>query len=173
MLQIFKEDLQAKERCTSTGGGSAPATKIIPVQFYSTSNLHQQLVYTKRKGVCFFCNQADHFTSQCPNVTDIKSRVNILRRSKRCFICLQPNHIAKRCYSEYRCNKCDKRHRISVCGYEVNNLDNHEINANRKTTACSNVAEKSVLLQTGRAQVFNSDGERCSPLFVLCLMLGR
>ena len=149
MLKIFKEELQAKERCSFPGGGNAAATKVIPEQFYSTSNLHQQ-VYTNRKRLCLFCNQADHSTSQCQNVTDIKSRVNILCHSKRCFICLQPNHIARRCRSEYRCNKCNKRHHISICDYEVNNLDN-PVNANVKTTTCSNVAEKSVLLQTGRA----------------------
>ena len=35
-------------------------------------------------------------------------------------------------------------------------------NDKMKTTTCSNVAEKSVLLQTGRAQVVNNDDQRYS-----------
>ena len=40
-------------------------------------------------------------------------------------------------------------------------MEHHE-NDKMKTTTCTNVAEKSVLLQTGRAQVVNSDDQRYS-----------
>ena len=163
MLAVFKEELQAKERCSFPGSMSASSSRSLSEELYSTSNLHQQQVPTRKRS-CLYCNDYEHSASQCGIVTDIKTRLTIIRRNKRCFVCLRPDHIAKNCRSNYRCNKCQKKHHISICDSDTRNttVDATENVPTTQATTCGNVAASAVLLQTGRAQVSNADDVRCS-----------
>ena len=113
MMEVFKEELQAKERCTVHGFGK-PKKGSVSDDLFSTSNLFtggQQVSGTPRKG-CLYCQKPNHPPSQCRTVTDVKARMNILRKARRCFNCLQPNHIVAKCSSDYHCNKCGAQHHI-------------------------------------------------------------
>ena len=125
VLQIFKEELEAKEMCTK----STPSKRESPSDNdpFSTSNLFGQAKQeqqrsrggkrqnNKGKGIsCPYC-KSNHPPSQCQTVTDVKARTNLLRKAGRCFICLQPGHISSNCLSEYKCVKCEERHHISIC----------------------------------------------------------
>ena len=128
MLIIFKDELEAKERCpVSAANTISKREKSTP---FSTMNLHQQQQRNQkpnRRGrSCPFCREEGHTPSRCPNVTDAKSRKAQLRRKGRCFVCLQSGHISYNCQLEYQCKKCDERHNISICDSDVNTCFKHE-----------------------------------------------
>ena len=161
MLVIFKEELEAKERCTfantlHTDSDGDP---------YSTANLHNQNRNRKqyRQMECVYCRSSEHFSSQCLNVTDVKSRVAALRKAARCFVCLKKSHISKSCTASYQCKNCGRRHHISICDFD-SSRKNDQLPERKKVTfdtsnhtvnTCSSNAGKSVLLETARANVFN------------------
>ena len=64
---------------------------------------------------CGLRYKEEHPPSQCTKVTNIKARMDILRKFAKCFVCLQGGHVAKKCNSSYACRKCDGRHHISIC----------------------------------------------------------
>ena len=66
---------------------------------------------------CLFCKKP-HKSQNCRIVSDIRTRKNIVRTSKRCFVCLKGSHLAKDCSSKIKCFKCSKRHRITLCDSE-------------------------------------------------------
>ena len=80
MMRIFKDELEAKERCTmpSSNNDDDPSD-----DGYSTLNLHTQQRRGKggqnrgapKKRSCGFCGKEDHSASQCSNVTDLNARV--------------------------------------------------------------------------------------------------
>ena len=125
MMTMFKEELEAKERCAFTPTSESLSDK----EQYSTANLllHQGQKNVKdsrippnksqnlRKNNCVFCSSMDHLPSQCRNVTHVKARVAVLRKSSRCFVCLQKGHVSRSCGIRYQCKKCGGRHNISIC----------------------------------------------------------
>ena len=155
MLVMFKEELEAKERCAVSVDNTSRRDNVAS---FSTMNLHQQqgnVRANRRSKQCMYCKNDGHAPSQCPNVTDVESRVAILREGARCFVCLQPGHVSRFCRKEYQCRKCTKRHHISICK-EV------PTDVRRTTTTFNSNSEKEVQLQTGRAYVYNVDDEGCS-----------
>ena len=115
---------------------------------FSTMNLYQQQHSNlNKKHRCLFCESSEHSPSQCRNVTNVKARVAVLRRKAWCFVCLQSNHVARKCPSEYKCNKCQNRHHISICNQSIQKTANTH----------SSSDQKSILLQTGRVYVFHSE----------------
>ena len=141
LLSYFKQEIQAKERCTSS------KIKNDDTKDYSftAAGLHAQHNYNNyRNNRCVFCSDI-HPPSQCSKVTEIKSRLAVLRKKARCFVCLQSGHISKNCKSDYRCNKCKRRHHISIC-------DNPP-QERGETHATFTGTSHDVLLQTGRAVI--------------------
>ena len=117
MMKVFKEELQAKERCGASNTGRKSKRDEFSEDLFSTANLFsggQQTPAAPRKG-CVYCQKQNHPSSQCRTVTSIKARKNILRKARRCFCCLEVNHVVTKCTSDYRCNKCDGQHHISIC----------------------------------------------------------
>ena len=117
MMRIFKDELEAKERCTmpSSNNDDDPSD-----DGYSTLNLHTQQRRGKggqnrgapKKRSCGFCGKEDHSASQCSNVTDLNARVAAMKKANRCFVCFGQGHVSRNCKSQNQCN-----HHISICGY--------------------------------------------------------
>ena len=123
LMRIYKEELETQERISIESSSSHE-------EDFSTANLHTQSRGPKqhnqksgsndhpRKGAgCVYCG-GNHIPGKCPNVTDIQSRVNILRKKGTCFICFQKGHIAPKCKTPYQCKKCGGRHHVSICDAE-------------------------------------------------------
>ena len=155
ILLYFKEELQAKERCCF----DSPEQKktIYRDSLFTASNLFnsadEQASREQQVLICVFCNK-DHPPSKCKNVSDVKTRITILRKKGRCFICLRSGHIASKCPSNYSCRLCNKRHNISICDKVLGQTKETIIGTTQTTSGGD------ILLQTGRAKVFNTDQSR-------------
>ena len=79
----------------------------------STLLSHQE----KSPILCFFCKEP-HKNQNCGIVSDIQTRKNVVRTSKRCFVCLKVSHLAKDCSSKIKCFKCSKQHHAALCDLE-------------------------------------------------------
>ena len=95
MLEYINEELQAKERCASFHKSVEEQRPQKKNLYFTARNLHtQQEQSQQQKGRCVFCLKNDHPPSQCKQVTNIKSRVDILRKYAKCFKCLKPGHFS-------------------------------------------------------------------------------
>jgi hypothetical protein len=70
---------------------------------------------------CAYC-QEWHYSDECTKVTDLKDRVNSIKKSGRCFKCLKQGHGSSQCRSERRCFYCSKvgAHHSSICPQKAN-----------------------------------------------------
>ena len=67
---------------------------------------------------------------------------------------MQPSHLVCDCESQYKCNKCQGRHNISLCNDQAGN----QTNKDEETIVNSvNASNSDILLQTGKANVINPD----------------
>ena len=160
MLGFINEELQARERCyvssNDTNRNNHGAKPRI-----STSDC---LLSTNREIRCSFCHES-HSSSKCNNVTNTQARSNILKREGRCFLCLQSGHMAKQCSSNYSCNRCNKRHHISLCTRERRS----ETNPEETPVTVSNVENKGILLQTAKALI-SKEKENCKHVQVRLML---
>ena len=62
---------------------------------------------------CLFCC-AVHAPWNCPKVTNLKERKQIIKERRLCFNCLGTHKIAN-CRSDKNCKTCGKRHNTSIC----------------------------------------------------------
>ena len=143
-LNYFKEELQAKERCTSVGINSSTNTHEKSSDFRSTTSSF----FVNGKSGCVYC-RGPYSPSKCSKMTNISARRGILRKYARCFICLKNGHISKNCVSDYKCNKCGKRHHISLCDH----VDIKRDDPKSETTVNVNNNKNNVLLQTAQGYV--------------------
>ena len=122
ILVCFKEELQAKERCTAIGLNYQDRCTLTDTEFTTSSFVSQS------KGMCVYCRES-YPPSKCTKVTDVSARRRILRKYARCFICLKSGHLCKNCTRQYKCNKCNNRHHISLCEEEIKgeNPDNTNV----------------------------------------------
>ncbi|XP_066937038.1 uncharacterized protein [Clytia hemisphaerica] len=109
LLTYLNEELRAQENCTNSGGGKAERTDESD-PLYSALGLFSNT----EKNVCVFCKKS-HSSAKCRKVTNTQSRRDILIREKRCFVCLARGHRSNACRDKYSCNRCNKRHHISIC----------------------------------------------------------
>ena len=80
MMDVYKEELEAQERISYTDPKSDGDD-------FSTQNLHIQNPGGQQKSGnnpgkgnrCVYCGKNNHATAKCPNVTDVKVRISILR----------------------------------------------------------------------------------------------
>ena len=85
VLNIFKDELHAKERCLLPVSSAAshsslisPPLKSVDTRF-STMNLYQQQQSNlNQKHRCLYCESSEHAPSQCCDVTNVKARVAVL-----------------------------------------------------------------------------------------------
>ena len=102
--------------------------------------------------LCLFCKKL-HKSQNCRIATDIWTRKNIVRTSKRCFVCLKGSHLAKDCSSKIKCFKCSKRCHVLLCDIEENGYSN--------SSSVTNIAgvddNTNILLQTAKVKVKNCE----------------
>ena len=80
----------------------------------STLLSHQE----KSPNLCLFCKRP-HKSQNCRIVSDIRTRKNIVRTSKRYFVCLKVSHFAKNCSTRIKCFECSKRHHVALCDFVI------------------------------------------------------
>lgn len=68
------------------------------------------------KPVCVYCKNS-HASVHCNAVTDVKARIDVVKREGLCFNCLGHHKVAH-CNSKNRCKGCHKKHHTSLCGME-------------------------------------------------------
>ena len=160
VLEIFKNELLALERCTvdvpgrrSHEGGN---TDFTTANLYGGSSNYKK----SRNQRCVFCSES-HSPSNCVNVTDVKSRVALLRKKGKCFLCLSSGHLVSDCKADYICRLCNKRHNIAICDQRFagskagkGETSNAHACADAHETVCNQI-----LLQTGGAEVYNAEDE--------------
>ena len=63
-----------------------------------------------------FCDE-NHYAKRCVKITDPHARTRFLSSNGHCFICFEKSHVASSCKQNYKCNKCNGRHHISICTF--------------------------------------------------------
>ena len=148
MIGYFKEELQARERCSaiSVNRGERDSS-------YNSEEFTTSAFMSENKNVCVYCRDV-HAPSRWSKITEIKARRGILRKYARCFICLRKSHISKTCTSSYKCHKCNQRHHISICDeqnrkqYEEKNGDIKKQEYIARTSNNFTDNRNNILLQT-------------------------
>ena len=64
---------------------------------------------------CVYCDSSDHKANDCQKVTTVADRKQILAKKHLCFNCALGSHQAAKFQSKNSCQKCGKRHHISIC----------------------------------------------------------
>ena len=151
LMEYFKVELQAKERCVSVGLNLEDDRQKDKKAEFTTSSF----LGLNGKIVCVYCRQS-HPSSKCQKITNVQARRTILRKYARCFICLKKGHISRDCKSEYKCHKCSNRHHISLCDgdHEKNDEPVNESHTN------FNGNKNNILLQTAIGQVASVGSDR-------------
>ena len=110
LMKELQDELQARERValdksspgTATGrGGRSGLPTLVSGANPSTFT-------------CCYCQQG-HPARDCKVVTQPEARKQILCKSGRCFVCTRTGHLGRECRSKSRCNKCSRRHHVSIC----------------------------------------------------------
>ena len=147
LLEYMNQEIQASENCLT---------------FSKTSNQDRSTAYNlgvsavgddeedARK--CVFCTNV-HFSSQCRKVTNVKSRVDILKRKRRCFVCLSSGHQKRDCPSKYICKNCNGRHHISICFGKSRGEKNGSTVSDQNLVMSARSESEAILLQTATAEV--------------------
>ena len=165
-MKVLEEELKVRERATVV-------PKETPVKHRRDPPTSATLL-TGGRNTCCYC-QRGHASEACRTVAQIEARKQILKRTGRCFVCLQRGHVGRECASGSRCTKCEGRHHVSIC-YGTRQADNgpsdtpsqpHQAPSEQThpqstsqpkpetTPSLYTESNKTVLLQTARATVFN------------------
>ena len=87
-------------------------------------------------------------------MSNVKSRIEILRKNSKCFLCLKSGHIFKNRPSSYIYRKCDGKHHISLCSKLKKNQEKNESSAKSTDNVAAHVGVlKGNLLQTAKGKV--------------------
>ena len=164
ILKAVEEELRARERMLSHMHTAAPHRQ------HEKPRTPTTMLYTSSrftKPTCCYC-QEPHPSNDCIKIKDTNARKQILRSGGRCFNCLGRGHISRTCRSSSRCSKCKGRHHSSICEshdsprslVKPNPANSTTLNpsATPFTSTSSNLCSsknKTVLLQTARAQIYN------------------
>ena len=111
LLEALTEEITARERCAVNSKLSTEERRSSTKQPTTASALFS---VDKKGPNCTYCRKS-HPSSNCPNVTNIAARKQILRTSDSCFKCLKKNHLARNCASNGHCFKCPGKHHVSLC----------------------------------------------------------
>ena len=92
LLKFISNELIVKETCdyifnskykSHSNGNSKRG------QYNANSLLSDSREFRKDQNRCFYCNSESLSTLQCGKVSNVKSRISILRKNSRCFFCLK------------------------------------------------------------------------------------
>ena len=120
LLTMFEEELTARERANPQFPDKAMKDSITMLLLYS---LDLETPSFKTGPHCSYCQQS-HPSTSCTSVTAPADRKHILMTSGWCFNCLRWGHITRNCKSSSRCQKCKKKHHISIYEDGQNQLPN-------------------------------------------------
>ena len=144
MLGYFNEELKAKERCATFQKSDDVRDKRPSFDSFTAANLYVQ-GETDFDRKCVYCRNS-HSPSKCRIVTNIQSRISILRKYAKCFLCLKSGHRVNQCQSKYVCVKCGERHHISICKGKEREYTKESFSQHTSSTC-------NILLQTAKAKV--------------------
>ena len=141
------------------------------------------------KFTCVFCDSNSHKPQDCTVVTNPFARKDVLKSKGNCFICMKSGHQARGCQSQIKCFKCRRNHHVAICfstSYEPpSNYSERSENKFRyqkqstekpqggyqakvsNSTGVDLFKNKSVLLQTARAQVSSVDERKSKNMRIL------
>ena len=104
LMTYFNDELTAYENCKSLIKQSSSDEKG-KKKFdnpYTTSCLHGHgNTANPPKKFCVYCNSDSHLASKCTSVTNVKARLEIIKKQSRCFLCLNKGHLLRDCQSKY------------------------------------------------------------------------
>lgn len=63
---------------------------------------------------CVYCEDIEHRSIDCTEVTGVDERRKILYEKRLCFNCTGARHRADECKSKLRCQICDRKHHTSL-----------------------------------------------------------
>ena len=151
ILNALKTEITAREKTTlvSKQGENARDEYFREPVTGSTLLSHQE----KASVLCLFCKKP-HKSQNCCIVSDIRTRKDIMRTSKRCFVCLKGSHLAKDCSLKIKCFKCSKRHHIALCDLEESG---HGSNTSSVTNIVGVDDSTNNLLQITKVKVKNCE----------------
>ena len=164
IINLFKDELQARERCAAIAhksdiNNTSALEEPYSAQTFLTRNLQADSY------ACVFCMK-NHSPTSCPIVTDVSRRFNILKESRRCYVCLKKGHVASKCFSKIVCIKCGRKHNVSTCN-EVNPNPNQTTIGERNQSqyfgqqSVHNLSAhisfplRNIILQTAKAEITN------------------
>ena len=110
MFKILKSGLDVKERSISVESTCSET----PPNRFTSSGLYSGFKSVSKK--CVFCDE-NHSPNRCVKITDPHARKRCLSNNGYCFICFEKSYVASSCKKNYKCNKSNGRHHISVCTF--------------------------------------------------------
>ena len=102
LLKFISDELIAKETCGSIFNYKTKShsnDNSNRGQYTANSLLSDSREFRKDKNRCAYGNSESHSPSQCEKVSNVKSRIKILRKNSRCFLFLKSGHIFNNCTS--------------------------------------------------------------------------
>ena len=119
MLEVLREELQARESCTSVNKDDEKPEirKNSFTSYYSRENLQPNTASSLLIGTpsCVFC-RGQHFADKCNVVSDVEARKCFLRKAGKCFLCLKSGHVLRDCERTKGCYYCKKfSHHSAIC----------------------------------------------------------
>ena len=177
LLRVIEEDIVTRERVTVMQA-SKPKRENKPPP--SAATLVSDTKSTSNEGCCY-CGR-NHLPTKCDIAKEADARKQVLHRNGRCFVCLKRGHLGRNCRSSYRCHTCSGCHHDSICAPQQIKTTNNSPEASGmqapplpvETTSGLNPtapefspstggtflylnANKTVILQTAIAEVYNPD----------------
>ncbi|CAB4040850.1 PREDICTED: uncharacterized protein LOC107340613, partial [Paramuricea clavata] len=158
LLRLLQEEIKNRERCEGIKAIETPSeNRERKYQRKDPSSLAALLAEEKAARIdCTYCKQP-HPTVECKVVTNVEARKQILMKQGRCFRCLKRNHIARDCQTKTTCQKCSRKHHVSLCESEQQQKrDNLGKSPEEKSNQSSTLyvsSKNSILLQTAQAFV--------------------
>ena len=149
LMIYFNDELSAIESCKLVSSEKRPD---YGKRSNNTDDFKSSCLQTSSENkvrICVYCKSGDHLASRCNSVTNVSTRKTILRKQGRCFVCLDTGHLMRNCQSKYTCNKCKKKHHISLCDANTSTSEVPEVQHNNFVSSYNGV-----LLQTASAYFF-------------------
>ena len=139
MLEYFKKELFAKERCAS----------VVNEKPYNPNKRNENTVSVFLSGqekLCFVYCQGEHFPTKCDKLTNVNAHKEILKNFSCCYSCLKTGHVSKKSTKNHICRICSKKHHISIC--EEKNKQWLDQSPNTAVNLNDEKGSKNVLLQS-------------------------
>lgn len=112
---------------------------------------------------CWFCKMPQK-RKNCCIISGIRTRKNIVRKSKRCFVCWKDSDLAKDCSLKIKCFKWSKRHHVAFSDSEESGPSSNSSSVTHFAGVDDNT---NILLETARFKVTNGESSYLNSAWVL------